>query len=90
MAEKKTPATAEEAKTPDLVPYTAFYDGDKYKDDIFVCINGVKRYAIKRGKTVMIPKSVYNVLIQSAEQDQNTAAMMNNLSQEFEAESKKY
>ena len=41
----------------ELVPFFAFRDNDKYKDDIFVGWNG-KGYQIQRGKQVMIPRGV--------------------------------
>ncbi|MBR7114303.1 MAG: hypothetical protein IKC76_07335 [Firmicutes bacterium] len=58
-----------------MVPFEAFYDGDKYKDDIIVSVNG-KRFQIKRGVKVMIPRNVFNVLMRSQQQDMKTAAMM--------------
>lgn len=52
----------------ELVPFEAFKDNDKYKDDITVIVNG-KIWRIKRGEEVMIPRYVYNVLKQSEKQD---------------------
>jgi hypothetical protein len=91
MAEEKTEGkTVEKAKKKDdLVEFEAFYDGDKYKDDIFVCINGVPRQ-IKRGVKVMIPRAVAEVLTQSIDSDRQTARMMDSLANEFATESKKY
>lgn len=59
----------------ELVPFFAFRDNDKYKDDIFVGLNG-KGYQIQRGKQVMIPRGVYNILIRSMRQDERTSEMM--------------
>lgn len=59
----------------ELVPFFAFRDNDKYKDDIFVGWNG-KGYQIQRGKQVMIPRGVYNILIRSMHQDERTSEMM--------------
>lgn len=59
----------------ELVPFFAFRDNDKYKDDIFVGWNG-KGYQIQRGKQVMIPRGVYNILIRSMRQDERTAELM--------------
>lgn len=52
----------------ELVPFEAFKDNDKYKDDITVIVNG-KPWRIKRGEEVMVPRYVYNVLKQSEKQD---------------------
>lgn len=89
MAETKTEVKTEVKKKDDLVEFEAFYDGDKYKDDIFVCING-KPMQIKRGVKVKIPRAVAKVLTQSIESDKQTAKMMDSLANEFATESKKY
>ena len=73
--EKTAEETADDAYWNELVPFEAFYDGDKYKDDIIVSVNG-KRFQIKRGVKVMIPRNVFNVLMRSQQQDMKTAAMM--------------
>ena len=59
----------------ELVPFFAFRDNDKYKDDIFAGWNG-KGYQIQRGKQVMIPRGVYNILIRSMRQDERTSELM--------------
>ena len=59
----------------ELVPFFAFRDNDKSKDDIFVGWNG-KGYQIQRGKQVMIPRGVYNILIRSMRQDERTSELM--------------
>ncbi len=56
----------------ELVPFEAFKDNDKYKDDITVIVNG-KSWRIKRGEEVMVPRYVYNVLKQSEKQDRAAA-----------------
>ena len=56
----------------ELVPFEAFKDNDKYKDDITVIVNG-KPWRIKRGEEVMIPRYVYDVLKQSEKQDRAAA-----------------
>lgn len=56
----------------ELVPFEAFKDNDKYKDDITVIVNG-KSWRIKRGEEVMIPRYVYDVLKQSEKQDRAAA-----------------
>ena len=60
--------TKESKKTIDpldeLVPYRAFKDNDKYKDDLSFTVAG-KLWRIKRGEDVMIPRYVYNVIMDS-------------------------
>lgn len=77
---------AEAKKTVKTVKFTAFKDDDKYKDDIFVSVNG-KRYQIKRGVEVEIPESVYKVLVNSQGQDQAAFNLMEKKEREFETES---
>ena len=79
---------AEAKSTVKMVPFTAFKDDDKYKDDIFVAVNG-KRYQIKRGETVMVPESVYEVLANSHAQDQATYRLMEQKAKEFQSETEK-
>jgi hypothetical protein len=45
----------------DKVPVTLFYDGANYKEDVYVAVNG-RRFQIKRGVEVMIPRCVKEVL----------------------------
>lgn len=59
----------------ELVEFEAFKDNDRYQDDIFVAVNG-RRYQIKRGVKVKIPRFVYDVIKNSAEQDRATADLM--------------
>jgi hypothetical protein len=80
---------AEAKKTENMVKFHAFKDDDKYKDDIFVAVNG-KRYQIKRGVDVMVPESVYEVLQNSQTQDQAAFRLMENKANEFESETKKF
>ena len=54
------------------VPFKAFKDNNKYKDDIVVGHNG-KFWQIKRGIQVMIPRYIYN-LIEDAEKQLTEAA----------------
>lgn len=60
----------------ELVPFYAFKDDDKYKDDITVGVNG-RVFRIKRGVEVMIPRYVYNVLVRGMNQDTKTADLIN-------------
>lgn len=71
------------------VPYEAFYDGDKYSDDISVKVNG-KRFLIKRGVKVMIPRYVLHVLENQAKQLRASADYNRKLKEEFERDTEKY
>lgn len=52
----------------ELVPVKLFRDDNRYKDDVFVAVNG-KTILIKRGERVMIPRKFALVLENSEEQD---------------------
>ena len=80
---------AEAKNTEKLVPFRAFKDDGRYKDDIFVSVNG-KRYQIKRGVEVMIPESVYEVLMNSQVQDQAAFSLMEQKANEFISETQKF
>ncbi len=71
----------------ELVSFQLFKDGDRYKDDVLVCING-ERLLIKRGAEVKIPRKFAMILEQSRAQDAATAAMIEEKSNRFEEESK--
>ena len=64
MAESKE---KKELDLQELVPYTPFYDGHEYRDNVIVGING-KRWELERGKTHMIPRYVYNAIMENEEQ----------------------
>lgn len=71
------------------VPFRAFKDAGKYRDDITVGYNG-RVYVIKRGVEVMIPRAVREIIYQSEEQDQRTADLIDMESSRFAAESRRY
>ena len=50
-----------------------FKDNGRYKDDVFVGVNGVN-YMIQRGVDVEVPPEVAEVLEHSQQQDERTAA----------------
>lgn len=89
VEEAKAQAQAEAApKDPeDLVPVRLFKDGDKYKNDVFVAVNG-RAYQIQRGVTVKVPKCVADVLEQSMEQDNATANLIERESSSYEADAR--
>ena len=88
-------AETEEVKTEEYskewlnekVPVRLFKDGDKYKDDVFVCVNG-HSILIQRGKEVEIPRKFALVLEQSMAQDTKTADMIDAKSSEYANEAK--
>ena len=91
--EEKDPRemTPEEAKKywMEKVPFRAFKDSGKYKEDITVGYNG-KAWVIQRGKDVMIPRAVREIILQSMAQDEATADLIDSYEQEYLNESKKY
>lgn len=74
-------------KDEDLVQVHLFQDNGKYKDDVFVAVNG-RSYLIKRGETVMVPRSVAQVLEQSDAQDKATSRMIARESGAYAAEAR--
>lgn len=89
-AELEAAAAAEQSAAPvqaegHMVPVYLFKDNGKYKDDVFVAVNG-KSYQIKRGEKVMVPDFVAEVLEQSMSQDQATANLISRQSEEYAAE----
>lgn len=65
------------------VPVTLFYDGDKYSDDVFVCVNGIG-YQIRRGETVMVPQAVAEVLENANQQSLAAARLMREKREDYE------
>ena len=55
-----------------------FYDGVKYKDPLFVGINGMT-WLVKRGEPVEVPIEVAEVINQSLKQDGKTAQLIREL-----------
>lgn len=89
VAEAKAQAQAGAApKDPeDLVAVRLFKDGDRYKDDVFVAVNG-RAYQIQRGVTVKVPRYVADVLEQSMDQDNATANLIEQESSSYEADAR--
>ena len=67
----------------ELVSVRLFKDNDKYKDDVFVAVNG-ERVQIRRGETVLIKRKFADVLEQSLKQDTATANMIERESSDYE------
>lgn len=56
----------------ELVEVELFKDNDKYKDDVFVAVNGVGMI-VPRGEKVKIPRKYALAIAQSERQDKKTA-----------------
>ena len=94
LKEKKKPkkpvnSSYDPAYWNERVPYKAFYDGEEYSDDISVSVNE-KRFLIRRGETVMIPRYVVDVLDNQAKQKRFSADYNRKLQEQFEKDTKKY
>lgn len=68
----------------ELVTICLFKDDDRYSDDVFVAVNG-RRFQIRRGEEVQVPRYVKEVLDHSQKQDLHTARMMEKLAQDYAA-----
>lgn len=73
----------------DLVTIQLFRDNDKYKNDVFVAVNG-QSCLIQRGKPVQIKRKFARVLEQSMSQDIAASELMDQEEKEFERQSKLY
>ena len=91
MAESKKAAEAVKGSAEwyqEKVPVKLFRDSGKYKDDVYVGVNG-KGYLIKRGEEVMVPRFVAEVLAQGMDQDAATAELMERESAQYETETQR-
>lgn len=70
-------ATTEETG-PKKVKVKLFKDNDRYKDDVFVSVNG-ESFQIQRGVEVEVPDYIAEVLEHAAEQRQSTALTIERL-----------
>jgi hypothetical protein len=66
----------------ELVEVKLFKDNGKYKDDVFVGVNG-ENVVIQRGERVKIPRKFAEVLDNSDRQDYETAKLIEQRSGEF-------
>jgi hypothetical protein len=64
-----------------------FYDGEKYKDDVDISVNG-ERILIQRGKDVQIKRKHALVLQQSMKQDDFARAIIKQFIEEYAAKEK--
>ena len=72
----------------ELVSIRLFKDSEKYKEDVYVGVNG-KGWLIQRGVEVQVPRYVAQVLEQSVQQDEQAAALMEEKAGEFDSESRR-
>lgn len=61
-----------------MVKIRLFKDGGKYKNPVFVGVNG-KQYMVQRGVDVEVPESVAEVLQNSMDQDAQAIGLMSEL-----------
>ena len=66
----------------ELVEVKLFKDNNRYKDDVFVAVNG-ENCQIKRGERVMIKRKFAEVLDNSDLQDYETSKLIEKKSSEF-------
>lgn len=69
----------------EYVSVKLFRDNDKYKDDVYVAVNG-KNCVIKRGEWVKIRRKFALVIDQSEIQDMKTAEFLEAQQKQFEEE----
>lgn len=65
----------------DKVPVNLFYDGANYRDDVYVGVNG-RKFQIKRGVDVMVPRCVKEVLDNSEKMKRQHEERLRRLIQE--------
>ena len=87
------PTMSEEAKKVDAywneeVEIQLFKDSGKYKDDVYVAVNG-ENCLIQRGKPVKVKRKFAETLRRSLEQDNETADMIRELESDYEKRSDK-
>jgi len=64
-----------EESYPKTVKIRLFRDGNRYKDDVLVNVNG-RRFLIQRGREVEIPYAHYLCLMEQMKQDETVATMV--------------
>ena len=77
---------AEKAYMNELVSIRLFKDNSRYKDDLYVAVNG-DNCVIKRGSWVKVKRKFAEVIDRSLIQDQMTGDLMENKAREFADES---
>lgn len=80
-AERAAEIEADRQRSNELVEVKLFKDTGKYKDDVFVAVNG-ENCVIKRGERVQIKRKFAEVLDHSEHQDYETSLMIEQKSRE--------
>ena len=70
-----------------MVKVRLFKDNDKYKDPLYVSVNG-NRFIVPRGVEVEIPDYVAEVIERSMAQDEQTALTIEKLESKFDEKTK--
>lgn len=76
--QEQTQEAAQKNPLEELVTIRLFKDNERYRDDVFVSVNG-RTFQIKRGVEVQVPRYVQEVLDNSMSQDMVAAAMVDKL-----------
>ena len=71
----------------ELVTVQLFKDGDKYKDDLYVAVNG-ERILIQRGVPVKIKRKFAEVIEHSQYQDGQTERMLTEMAEAYETKTR--
>lgn len=77
-----------ERRMKEPVEIRLFKDGGRYKDDVFVAVNG-QSFQIRRGVTVKVPRYVKEVLDSSIRQDEYAAKFSEKMAEEYAESSKR-
>lgn len=80
--EQKKANDEREAYWNELVEVKLFKDNNKYKDDVYVAVNG-ENCVIKRGERVLVKRKFAEVLDTSDMQDYETSLLIEKKSNEF-------
>jgi len=80
--EQKAAIEKDKAYWNELVKVKLFRDNNKYKDDVYVSVNG-ENCVIKRGEEVMVKRKFAHVLDNSDLQDYETSKLIEQKSSEF-------
>lgn len=88
-AEQKKADEERKAYWDELVEVKLFRDNNKYKDDVFVAVNG-ENCVIKRGENVKIKRKFEAVLDASDLQDYETSKLIDKKTSEYKAIKNEY
>ena len=88
MAKKQVPVQEPINETPRRVRIKLYKDRGKYSQDVLVIVNGMS-YLIQRGVEVEVPYEVAEVLKNSDDLRAQTVDMMDDMSSEFMAKSRR-